>query len=306
MSSTQNTHREFKIQKPPAYWHNLSTVWLTQGALLELQRRIGRSQQLQDNQRPSHSVTVILQQLGNRLGPLKRSSRRGGLDVSDLRGCRPPRADFGHGSMTRIPKSEQPQELSNGVTAQIPSTPYSLNFEQHLVDHQVYPRRYFYGETEEENEPVNLSEIQTRLTTRRPSLSPSGFSAADFEKVKTAYCTTSKEPQVSASVIPLIEGNISQHAGGGTLFNNLAPLTDGNISQAKPDIYYGARPEDLERQICNDLNDMIIPCTDDSLPIAPNFFMEVKGNSGDPSVSKRQACHYGALGARGIQALQSY
>lgn len=40
--------------------------------------------------------------------------------------------------------------------------------------------------------------------------------------------------------------------------------------------------------------------------MAPNFFLAAKGPDGSAAVAKRQACYDGALGARGIQSLQSY
>lgn len=40
--------------------------------------------------------------------------------------------------------------------------------------------------------------------------------------------------------------------------------------------------------------------------MAPNFFLAVKGPDGSTAVANRQACSDGALGARGIQNLQSY
>ncbi|OJD27310.1 hypothetical protein ACJ73_01303 [Blastomyces percursus] len=84
------------------------------------------------------------------------------------------------------------------------------------------------------------------------------------------------------------------------------PLTDGTLAQAKPDRFYGARPEQLNRQIRNELCDYIIPSTQDDLPMVPNFFLEAKGPDGSLAVATQQACYEGALGARGMHALQSY
>ncbi|KAI9041906.1 uncharacterized protein KD926_006243 [Aspergillus affinis] len=170
---------------------------------------------------------------------------------------------------------------------------------------QVLPSCYWYGKTEEENEPENLAEIR-RLATPRPDLSLSGFSAEDFKKVETAYCTAFKRWELSASAIPFIEGYNPQDAGGGTLFNNLALPTEDTSTQTKPDIYNGARRGRLDQKIRKDLKNLIIPSPKDGLPVPPNFFMEAQGDPGDPNVAKRQACFYGALGARGIQALRSY
>jgi hypothetical protein len=109
-------------------------------------------------------------------------------------------------------------------------------------------------------------------------------------------------------VIPIIEGDIGDPkcAGGGYVFGNLAPLTDGTLAQAKPDHFYGARPEQLNRQIRNELSDRIIPSTQDDLPMAPNFFLEAKGPDGSFAVATRQACYEGALGARCMHSLQPY
>ncbi|KAL2862652.1 uncharacterized protein BJX67DRAFT_365955 [Aspergillus lucknowensis] len=183
------------------------------------------------------------------------------------------------------------------------STPYSQNFEQNLIDHRIYPP-WHYGNGGE-NRPDNLREIKQRLAVRRPSLSQPNIDA-EYEKFMTKYSNARTESQVMGSVIPFIEGNTSQYAGGGSLFNNLAPLTDGAVSMAKPDTYYGARPEQLKREIRNDLSDKIIPSKKDSSPMAPNFFTEVKSEAGRPIVARRQACYNGALGARAIHALQSY
>jgi hypothetical protein len=117
-----------------------------------------------------------------------------------------------------------------------------------------------------------------------------------------------KEKQVTTSVIPIIEGN-SQDArcvSGGIPFTNLDPLTDGTLVPGNPDIYYGARPEQLNRRVRDDLSGGSIPSTQDDLPILPNFFLAVKGPDGSAAVAKRQASYDGALGARGMLSLQSY
>ncbi|KAG5301145.1 hypothetical protein I7I48_01058 [Histoplasma ohiense] len=94
--------------------------------------------------------------------------------------------------------------------------------------------------------------------------------------------------------------------GGEYPFGNLAPLTDGTLALARPDHFFGARPEQLNRSIREGLSDQIIPSTQDDLPMAPNFLLEAKGPDGSPAVATRQACYDGALGARGMHALQSY
>ncbi|KAL4875025.1 hypothetical protein BJY04DRAFT_202725 [Aspergillus karnatakaensis] len=195
---------------------------------------------------------------------------------------------------------QSPKETSTALT------PYSQNFEHHLIDHNVFPQMHHFQETGRWNDPCNLPEIKERLTVRRASLSSQTYTDAEYDKFTAAYWSASSEAQVASSVVPLIEGRNSQYLAGGVRFSNLAPLTDETVSQAKPDTYYGARPESLDKRIRQDLEDQLIPSKDDSLPMAPNFFLDVKGSGGSHAVAVRQACYDGAVGARSINSLQSY
>ena len=71
-------------------------------------------------------------------------------------------------------------------------------------------------------------------------------------------------------------------------------------------MYFGARPEQLDRGVRDALSRHIILLTQDDLPIVPNFLLEVKGPDGSAAVARRQACYDGALGARGMHELQAY
>ncbi|OJD24584.1 hypothetical protein ACJ73_04049 [Blastomyces percursus] len=156
--------------------------------------------------------------------------------------------------------------------------------------------------------PNNWEEINETLARPRLSLSPSKFSLEHFRKFKRADTRASKEQPVTTSVIPIIESDVDDPkcAGEGYPLGNIAPLTDGTLAQAKPDHFYGALPEQLDRQIRNELCDYIIPSTQDDLPMVPSVFLEAKGPDGFLAVATRQACYDGALGARGMHALQSY
>lgn len=134
------------------------------------------------------------------------------------------------------------------------------------------------------------------------------FSEEAFRNFVRADANASKEKQITSSVIPIIEGNIADPRGAceGIPFSNLDPLTDGSLVPGNPDIYYGARLEQLNRHIRDELSGSIVPSTQDNLPVAPNFFVEVKGPDDAPTVARRQACYDGALSARGIQSLLSY
>lgn len=90
------------------------------------------------------------------------------------------------------------------------------------------------------------------------------------------------------SVIPIIEGKINDTncVSGGTPPTNLDHLTDGTLVPGNPDRYYGARPEQLNQQVCTELNGQIIPSTQKDLPIVPNFFLTVKGPDGTEAVAR--------------------
>jgi hypothetical protein len=80
-----------------------------------------------------------------------------------------------------------------------------------------------------------------------------------------------------AHVFPIIRGESDIPSSTQRLFKNLAPLTDGNIVDAKPDFCYGARPEQLNPRIREELGSYIVPSTNQSAPILPNNSTEAKG-----------------------------
>lgn len=149
--------------------------------------------------------------------------------------------------------------------------------------------------------------MNQRLTQPRASLSLSKFSSQDFKVFRRKNAHAFKEKQVTGSVIPIIEGEIGDGrcVAGDVLFNNLDRLTDGTLTPGKPDLFYCARPEQLDRRVRAELSNCIIPSTREDLPMLPNFFLEKKGPDRTIAVAGRQACYVGALGARVIQSLRS-
>ena len=216
--------------------------------------------------------------------------------------------------MSSSQSSSRPGRTSTHAPSTRPSSntrsngPYTRNFQQNLIDNGVYPHAYRYPGGQVPAKPVNWEDIKQRLAQPRASLSPSKFSDEDYEKFVQADADAVKEKQVSTSVIPIIEGNVgdAKCISGGVPFTNLDHLTDGTIAPGNPDIYYGARPEQLDRRVRDKLNGHIIPSTQDDLPIAPNFFVAAKGPDGSIAVASKQACYDGALGARGMNSLQNY
>lgn len=61
----------------------------------------------------------------------------------------------------------------------------------------------------------------------------------------------------------MIEGDIrdTKYVSRGIPFINLDYLTDGILILSNPDIYYGARPEQLNQRVRDKLSSYIIPST---------------------------------------------
>ena len=181
---------------------------------------------------------------------------------------------------------------------------YDPAFEQHLIDHGIYPEGY--GEDEDLEEPTNIEDINRRLAQPRPSLSPSRFTRAQFLDFKKKNREALTENTVMSKAFPIITGTADIPSQENLYFGNLKDLTDGSITKAKPDFYDGARPAQLNRQVREQLSEYIEPSTKKNAPLLPNFFTEGKGPDGSALVSELQATYDGALGARGIHELRSY
>ncbi|PNY23173.1 Uncharacterized protein TCAP_06888 [Tolypocladium capitatum] len=139
-----------------------------------------------------------------------------------------------------------------------------------------------------------------KLTGSLASLSPSKFNDDSFRKFERGDAQAYKEREITSSVIPILEGDIRDRrcVAGEIPFTNLAHLTDGTlVVPGNPDLYYGARPEQIDKAIREDLNHHIVPTTQHDLPVVPNNLLQAKGPDGKMSV---------ALAARGIHSLQSY
>lgn len=187
------------------------------------------------------------------------------------------------------------------------SSAYDPEFEQHLIDHGIYPHKYKHG-----NDiggpvyPDNWEEINERLAQPRPSLSPSRFTPEAFNRFEETNIDALNENTVMSKVFPIITGTSDIPSQENLSFGNLEHLTDGSITKAQPDFYDGSRPAELKKAIREELGPYIVPSSNTTAPCLPNFFTEGKGPNGNAAVCKRQALYDGALGDRGIHELRSY
>ncbi|TAQ90034.1 hypothetical protein B7494_g1682 [Chlorociboria aeruginascens] len=106
------------------------------------------------------------------------------------------------------------------------------------------------------------------------------------------------EGEIMRDVIPIIAGDSDVLSKQNLPFTQLTLIADGTIVNAKPDFYNGARVEDIDKQVREDLGQYIIHIGHRAAPMAPNFFLEVKAPGGGADMAKRQACYDGALGTR--------
>lgn len=185
------------------------------------------------------------------------------------------------------------------------SSAYNDNFEQHLIDYNIYPEGYEHPESRSTPEPNNSNQTHQELLASRASLSPSRFPESVFRDFKRKNKTKS-EGSMMRHVIPLIAGDSNTANKSNIQFTNLVSLTDESTVKAVPDYFDGAKASDLHSVVRRELNELVIPTKHANVPMIPNFFIEAKGPSGSASVAEKQACYDGVHGARAMHALQNY
>ncbi|KAG5812878.1 hypothetical protein H9Q71_004074 [Fusarium xylarioides] len=288
---------------PPEFYDRLSQISLNHRALKELDRRTCT--------RRSHPSPPVSPSPGAiRPRDLARFARHGGPDLRDLRGYPHPPTDRPYPvAMSASRSSRSRRTKSTNLTSTIPtsataktkkSAPYNRDFDLHLTEHLVHP---VYSSQE-----PDLEEVMAAVAVPRRSLSPSQFSDGAFKAFRASNARAKDEDDVLATVIPTILGlnHINRFCTRNTVFSNLEPLTDGTITDAQPDMYWGADPQQLVRSARNELAGHIIPSTMLDKPLAPNVFLEVKGPDGIASVATRQVRYDGAVGSRAMHSLQNY
>jgi hypothetical protein len=181
---------------------------------------------------------------------------------------------------------------------------HDSQFRQNLIDAGIYPP-YHHSNVPK---PDNCDDIHDRLAQPRPSLSPAHFTPAQHAKFVQMNARAYSESQVEVAIISVIEGQPreAQSAAGNHPFHNLNPFPNADLPSAVPGRYYGARSEQLDRQVRQKLRGDIIPTRTGDRPILPNFFLEVKHPDQSASVAQNQAMHDGALGERGMRSLESF
>lgn len=210
--------------------------------------------------------------------------------------------------------SQSHNTITNSQSSKVTkaSGSYGANFRQRLIDNGIFPDGYEYPNGRIPPKPDNWYEIKQMLAKPQRSLSPSIVSEEEHDKfTRLVKNRVTSESKATRLVLPMIQGPIRDERcidGPDIRFANLTKLMTGRDHKAKPDIWYGARPEQIDPSIRDNkaLGVYIVPSVTGSRPCAPNFFIEVKGPKGSNEVAENQACFDGAVGARGMHKLQTY
>ncbi|KAK3396725.1 hypothetical protein B0T20DRAFT_242149 [Sordaria brevicollis] len=283
---------------PPHLWDKLSKVPLVRRSLRELDRRNRTAAQLEAASRTRTRTPPATSNLG-------RFARHGGPDLCHLRSYPKP------GGVVHTMSRPSARSTATGTRK---TSAYDAAFEQLMIDYSVYPRDYFRAKDVDAgiSSPNNLEHELEILGKRRPSLDSSHFTESEFETFIRDNRAATNEGTLTRTVIyPFLVGSSGSdiYNSGENLFSNIEPFAEDRVVKPKPDFFDGAHISAIDRRIRDtyedgNLNKLIIP-TNHAL-VLPNFFLEVKGVKGSATVARRQAMHVGAVGARGMHALQNY
>ncbi|OJJ75193.1 hypothetical protein ASPBRDRAFT_28148 [Aspergillus brasiliensis CBS 101740] len=294
----------------PLFWDELPELWLTKSSLKEGNRR---NKPLSSDQisvsSPSTFAPNFLRNCSTAcVEEIEEIARCGGPDLSDIRDYPAP-ADFSQHSMDPTNANSEHRTTTSTEPKTGSTTVYDAHFEQHLIDHGVFLPFHTYLDGTQPSKPGNFDEIQQRLRAPRPS---PALSEDILEKRYNEFVQLDNdsvdEQVVILDILPILKGKRKANSltGGNHPFNNLAPLTDDSIPPAKPGLYHGARPNQLNPAIQEQLSDHIVPSKEAKRPVVPNFFVEAKGHLGSLDVAIRQACYDGAIGARAMHSIQQF
>lgn len=190
-------------------------------------------------------------------------------------------------------------------TATKNSSPYDGNFKQLLIDSGFFPDGYEYPDGRVPPTPDNMDEIERAL--KRGPL-PSLVSDEDCKELRRVESRVDKEAAVASRLVPIMRRGAEDLGcvAEGITFDNLGRLINAPLVAGSPDLYCGARPEQLDAQVRTKLHGHIVPSRRTDRPVLPNFFLEVKGPSGSAEVARRQILYDMSLGARGFHSLREY
>jgi hypothetical protein len=186
--------------------------------------------------------------------------------------------------------------------------PYDANFEFRMKQFGVVTPTHEPLDGEPQvDEAANETDAVAHIERGRDDVIPE----QDIKFIRQAMGNSTNEAGLRDDVLPKLEVTrvFSHRAERGTehLFSGLTPIVpDEQVAQAKPDVYFGARPESIQPHVRIALHRHVMPAVNEDAPAAPNFFIAIKGSEGSYGCAKRQALYYAALGARGMRSLETF
>lgn len=120
------------------------------------------------------------------------------------------------------------------------SRSYSHNFQQKIIDSNIYPDRYKYSDNRVPPKSDNLKEMDEILIQSRFFLLLLQFSNKNFEEFQEANIYISKKNKAIKIMILIIKDKIKngRYIEKDILFINLKFLTNNIFTVTKPDLYY--------------------------------------------------------------------
>ncbi|KAL1983740.1 hypothetical protein VTN96DRAFT_9912 [Rasamsonia emersonii] len=288
--------------RPRNSWDRLTKVWLTPRALDEVDRRTATAKP----PHPPRPDPSLLDLPVEDLRALKRFSRHGGPDLTDLRGFPDPWWEENPNENGPNPPVRPPRATMLGDEAA-----YDRNFEQAMEDNGIHP--------EGSERPGNWDAIIARMARRRWSLASDNFGREEFDKFLRTNAQASRGVNAPSSVFPTLRGDGDNSIGNRAIlhvedraFDNMEPIIpagdddDTKLALARPNSYDGGRAGQLDARMRSELGAVILPSTEYPMRILPNFTASATRATESAAILRRQALHAGALGARAMHSLQSY
>ncbi|KAF6220374.1 hypothetical protein HO133_003506 [Letharia lupina] len=163
-----------------------------------------------------------------------------------------------------------PKSPSKAGEKEKKSSAYDGNYEQHLIDNNVFP-------TDRGHRAVNHQDWEEVLI--QPRASPSRSSDRSYKSFREAATDARDEVEVMSNAFPKLVGKSKYASGLNVPFGNLDYITE-KIVVPQPDWYQGELAGEGNRTLRRLLDKAIVPSKRKERPFLPTYFAEAKGPDG--------------------------
>ncbi|PWY91798.1 hypothetical protein BO94DRAFT_533253 [Aspergillus sclerotioniger CBS 115572] len=328
--TSSNLSRQKKLHFSRKYWNSLPVIRLTHRALVEFHSRQSelhpknpnppdKSNESDEPNEPNESKKLKKPKKESptpeetlrktvKCKTIEEFARRGGPDLTELIDvCLLLLRNSRKLTFRQFPQgtSWQKYDPPEPKTASL----YDLNVQDHLNRN---------GVEQSVNRPHNSGNLQHIMNRERKDMENiTDRARKKFIKACKRYKRDHERLEIIYQIlfgIPDIDLMEVQTAKQREL-TNLAPLVP-NMTAAKPDVVDGARSDDLDQNIINNLEKFIVPFgissntnsnnAEEDMLVVPNFFLCNMLTDDDQSAGSRAALHCGSLGARAMHKIQCY